>query len=67
MRSFRSTRELLRGFYRLAGFDYLADELRDRRRKKAAGEEGEEGMEGGGMSPAMPIHAAVEAAGVSLN
>jgi hypothetical protein len=66
VRSFRSTRELLRGFYRLAGFDYLADELRDRRRKKAE-EEGDETMEGGEMPPARPIVAAAEAAEVQLS
>lgn len=41
LRTFRSTRELLRGFYRLAGFDYLADQLRSRPRKKVEESEGE--------------------------
>ncbi len=59
LRTFRSTRELLRGFYRLAGFDYLADQLRDRRRKKA--EEGEgEGAPEGEMTPETPLAAELE-------
>lgn len=40
LETWRRTRDLLTGVYRLAGFDYLADQLRERRRKKAA-EEGE--------------------------
>ncbi len=37
--SWRRTRDLLIGIYRVAGFDYLADDLRLKRRKKAAEEE----------------------------
>lgn len=39
VRTFRATREMLDGFYRLAGYDYLADQLRDTRRKKPEAEE----------------------------
>lgn len=58
--TFRSTRELLRGFYRLAGFDYLADQLRDRRRKKSE-EDGGEAPEAAEMTPEGPILASFEA------
>lgn len=47
LESWRRGRDLLRGLYRVARFDYLAEELRESRRKKAA-EEGE----GPGMPPA---------------
>jgi hypothetical protein len=40
LESWRRGRDLLRGLYRVAGFDYLADQLRESRRKKAE-EEGE--------------------------
>lgn len=43
MRTYRSTRELLRGFYRLAGYDYLAEQLQDRRRPQLAEETETEG------------------------
>lgn len=38
LESWKRGRELLRGLYRVARFDYLAEQLRDRRRKKAAEE-----------------------------
>ncbi len=58
LRTFRISRELLRGFYRLAGFDYLAEQLRDRKRKKAGEEEGE-GEAMGMMPPPAPAPAKV--------
>ena len=64
--SWRRTRDLLRGIYRMAGFDYMAEQLRDRRRKKAEEGEGEaEAMAGAKPTEAKP--AAAPAAEVPLS
>lgn len=55
--AWRGTREVLSGLYQLAGFDYLADQLRERRRKKAM--ETETGAGEGGAPTEMPPKAAV--------
>ncbi len=45
LRTYRSTKQMLSGLYRLAGYDYLAEQLRDRRRRPGTEEEGEASSE----------------------